>query len=349
MSNVFVSRLVINSASQPGIDPIWDIVAEVYDYSPQGYSALDVQVGDIVIDENLDTVISNRWKVINITLASGINLECRLEWDDNGEADPNGPYCSDAVISRASPFRRAAESPSVGLLRVSESLQTATENINQRVANDTDFVTFDLKNNVAAGDIAFCQAGEDLVFLDLVYLNSDGKYYKATSTDITKVPGIGLVLQTIDTNAHGRVLIYGTIRYDSWSWTPGSLLYLDTAVGSITSDRPYTAGSIVQVIGCAISSNKIIFNPSIQINIAQEGKYYDEYTSQSIWTVNHNLNTPNIIVQCWNMINGSLEVVIPKSIVQDDINTATVNWSSQTTGRVCVVAVEEVAPAPPPA
>ena len=59
-----------------------------------------------------------------------------------------------------------------------------------------------------------------------------------------------------------KVMSKGYIRNDSWSLTQGKTVFLSNSTpGLITTTRPITEGDLVQIIGVAISSNTILFDP----------------------------------------------------------------------------------------
>jgi hypothetical protein len=104
--------------------------------------------------------------------------------------------------------------------------------------------------------------GESLAVGDLVYLDSDGKYWKAQADADTTLPCIGLVMSAGNADDTGYILKTGYYRDDSLSLTPGGLLYLDTATaGLFTQTLPSGSGEIVQIIGNAISATVIYFKP----------------------------------------------------------------------------------------
>ena len=58
------------------------------------------------------------------------------------------------------------------------------------------------------------------------------------------------------------MLIRGYYLNTSWSFTPGSVLYLSVTGGSITQTQPSGGNNIVRIVGFAISATEIYFNPS---------------------------------------------------------------------------------------
>lgn len=106
-------------------------------------------------------------------------------------------------------------------------------------------------------------AGENLVENDLVYLKSDGKYWKADYlTTATCSTELRLVTDaTITANTSGESLIIG-LKYGFTGLTAGELYYVG-ADGAIClySDIPDTEGIIVRSIGTAKSTTELEFNP----------------------------------------------------------------------------------------
>ena len=58
------------------------------------------------------------------------------------------------------------------------------------------------------------------------------------------------------------VLLRGMIRNDVWSFTTGDIIYLsNSSPGLISNVRPSGDGDFVQVLGVAINTNTILFDP----------------------------------------------------------------------------------------
>lgn len=116
----------------------------------------------------------------------------------------------------------------------------------------------------ASGIIAAVTVGENVVRGDILYLKSDGKYWKAKADAATTIPCVAIALGTINANNSGNVMFTGYLRDDTaYNWTVGGLLYVskDTA-GVITQTRPSATGNQVQIIGYAVTADIIFFNPN---------------------------------------------------------------------------------------
>lgn len=108
-------------------------------------------------------------------------------------------------------------------------------------------------------------AGEALVAFDCLYINSSSKFAKADADASTTVPVVAMSTATINNDATGTVLTWGFVRDDSWSWTVNGLIFASGTAGSLTQTAPTGTGKQVQVIGIAITSKIIMFNPQILI------------------------------------------------------------------------------------
>jgi hypothetical protein len=72
----------------------------------------------------------------------------------------------------------------------------------------------------------------------------------------------GLLAIAVGVTFNVGMLIRGYYRLDTWSWTQGDILYLSATSGAITSTQPTGSGDIVRVVGYALDSRTIYFNPS---------------------------------------------------------------------------------------
>jgi hypothetical protein len=57
-------------------------------------------------------------------------------------------------------------------------------------------------------------------------------------------------------------LIRGYIKNTSWAWTTGAILYISTTGGAIAAITSSNSGDIVRIVGFALSSDEIFFDPS---------------------------------------------------------------------------------------
>ncbi len=114
---------------------------------------------------------------------------------------------------------------------------------------ETGYPTFTLKY----------KAGENISKGDLVYIDSNKTVKKADASG--KLPVIGISPKSIAIGQVGNIVVLGEIFLDSWSWTPGQVLYVDTISGSLTQTIPFVPGCYVQKIGIAVTDKLIYLNP----------------------------------------------------------------------------------------
>ncbi|MBA7506480.1 hypothetical protein ES706_05171 [subsurface metagenome] len=123
-------------------------------------------------------------------------------------------------------------------------------------------------NNTWSGLTAIFTAGEILGIGYVAYLKAaDSRAWKALATATTTMPGIALATCTTSPVGNNfEYLLRGFLRFDTWTWTPGGLLYVDrTTPGTLTQTAPSTTGDQVQVVGVAITADIILFNPSYEL------------------------------------------------------------------------------------
>lgn len=121
----------------------------------------------------------------------------------------------------------------------------------------------DVADHTAAGLLNKHTAGAELAMGNVVYIGADSKLEIADADQVTTTPGLFLVLGTITENATGNVLSYGYFRDDTYTWTPGGVLYLSDVDGTMTQTAPVGVGDYVQRLGVAVSADVIFFNPDL--------------------------------------------------------------------------------------
>lgn len=117
------------------------------------------------------------------------------------------------------------------------------------------------------GTIVSITYGESITIGAALYTKSDGSVANADMTSIAtgKIPCVGVALATASSGTHD-VLLVGTYK-DSTKWTGGTALtvggvcYLSTS-GGITQTQPSATDNVIQVLGVAIASDTILFNPT---------------------------------------------------------------------------------------
>ena len=99
---------------------------------------------------------------------------------------------------------------------------------------------------------------------DLVFFGSGGKWLEVDSNAVATCQGlIGIALEAkTDTQAMKVALPGSFVRLDSWNWTVGATLYAGETLGAMQETIPTGADAVVKVVGFAVSSDVIFFQPS---------------------------------------------------------------------------------------
>jgi hypothetical protein len=108
-------------------------------------------------------------------------------------------------------------------------------------------------------------AGEAITVMNLVYLKSDGEWWKTDADDVTT--STGLLAISLESKIDGELMnvsLPGSfIRDGSWAWAQGSTLYIDVTIpGGITNIQPSGTDDVIRVIGWAVTPTIIYFFPS---------------------------------------------------------------------------------------
>ena len=91
----------------------------------------------------------------------------------------------------------------------------------------------------------------------LIYkMDSGGGLVLASNTSIAGASGF--VLSALN----NKWLVQGLATFDSWNWSAGGLIYLGTG-GNMTQSVPSGTDVVAQILGVAINSTRMFFNPSL--------------------------------------------------------------------------------------
>jgi hypothetical protein len=145
---------------------------------------------------------------------------------------------------------------------VSGALQTAIDNVG---GGDALEITMPAANQTAQGLILTDGvAGENLLAGQIVYRKSDGKFWRADFRYSTTLPAIAMAVTDVSAGATGNFLLNGVVRNDSWTWTAGNIIYV-SITGYWTSTAPSSSGYFLQIIGVALTSTVMRFDPDYTI------------------------------------------------------------------------------------
>jgi len=147
---------------------------------------------------------------------------------------------------------------------------TATHGVAGAIVGTTDTQTLSGKtvqltilpaDHSFSGETIIDTVGENVTLWNVLYLKSDGSYWKADADAATTMPGVVLCTGNANAGQAGPLLVRGFARDDTWTWTVGGLIYVDTTAGSLTQTAPSATGDQVQILGYAKTADVIFFNP----------------------------------------------------------------------------------------
>lgn len=99
---------------------------------------------------------------------------------------------------------------------------------------------------------------------EVVYNAGNGILTASAHSGSAAMPAIGVAIESITQNNAGKILTYGVLRDDSWSFQSGSLVYVG-AQGAISDSQPAGSGQQVQIVGHALSTSSIFINPQLMV------------------------------------------------------------------------------------
>lgn len=206
------------------------------------------------------------------------------------------------------------------------------------------------------------ELGEKVDKGDLLYLESDGKYYKADASDHGKsTTDLRLALTGGSAGEFIDLLPAGHFKFDNANLIPNSLYYVSDTPGEITLVKYNTSDRLVRIVGTAITNDTLIFNPDttyikgdgtevndVEINdgntytkdeidqmLASGGDlnyFYVQDTASNEWTINHALIKPRPSVT----ILDDDDNIIYSQVKYITDNQIKVYFNSSLTGKVAL-------------
>jgi len=100
------------------------------------------------------------------------------------------------------------------------------------------------------------QGAQAVPAFSLVYINVAGQWALADASTAITMPVVGLATEPLSANQKGRVLHQGWVASNTWTWTPGAVIYASDTAGALSQ----TAGTVAQVVGIAVSATMMYFD-----------------------------------------------------------------------------------------
>lgn len=103
-------------------------------------------------------------------------------------------------------------------------------------------------------------AGATIAQWEAVYLGGSSTWLLADADGSGTIPARGLAVAAYSSTDPATILVVGTVRNDTWAWTPGGTIYLSTTAGGLTQTAPSTSDDNVQQVGYALTADVAFFN-----------------------------------------------------------------------------------------
>jgi hypothetical protein len=118
-------------------------------------------------------------------------------------------------------------------------------------------LTSDLTSDTTYSGIVMPWTIDSLTFGQCVYHTTTAHTVALADADAEgTMPCVGIYVGT------NKVLTFGVVRQDTWTWTIGGRVYAGTD-GNPTQTAPSGSGDFVQIIGVAVSADEIFINISL--------------------------------------------------------------------------------------
>ena len=114
---------------------------------------------------------------------------------------------------------------------------------------------FDPTRIAGSGEIVHGTAGATIADRDICCV-VNGLYYPADADLAARMPAFALSMSAMSAGQRGEFLVKGFIGLSTWTWTPGSALYVSGTAGQMS----HAAGGIRQDVGVAFTATQIFIN-----------------------------------------------------------------------------------------
>lgn len=116
--------------------------------------------------------------------------------------------------------------------------------------------------NININEVLTEQVGEAVNAGDLLYLSTDGKWYSADATLLSKSSTeLRMALESGIANQNIDMLVHGYINLSPLVLSPGVKYYVSDTAGDITSVVYVNTTKIIRYVGTAIDTSTFLFNP----------------------------------------------------------------------------------------
>lgn len=122
-------------------------------------------------------------------------------------------------------------------------------------------------NLTASGIPVTLIAHENQGFGDACFINAVGEAEIASALVIASASATVMCTDvSVAAGNPGNYIVHGIARQDTWAWVAGGLVFLATtgiSGSTLTQISPSLTDEVIQVLGVAMDSNRIYFNPQL--------------------------------------------------------------------------------------
>lgn len=118
-----------------------------------------------------------------------------------------------------------------------------------------------------------------------------------------------------------------------------------SVVNELTDSNGTSAQGSIQIVGASgllvdIVGQTATISPAYAAGLAT--CYSEDFTASTTWTINHNLNTEEVVVLLWNSATAPKRWLIPDGLSVTNANTVTANFNVPQAGQAVVIACPNV-------
>jgi len=130
-------------------------------------------------------------------------------------------------------------------------------------------------------------ANESISLFAPVALATDGKILMASSASSSRVPVIGVAVESASAGGRVRVVLFGVVKNPSWVLgAAGAAVFLNG--GNLSTTEPVSEGQFRQRVGTVVTADQILIAPDLNAeeitNIPREHALASHFTASSILT-----------------------------------------------------------------
>jgi len=207
-------------------------------------TAEDLKNNSITGDKFIDLTVSGS-KIANSTITDGKLASLYIY--------ANGTRSFTNTVSGVAPILNAH-------LATKSYVDTQVSGVDTLEIDPTPNITATVKGMTATMTVDVNTTG----FGAALYMASDGNFEEANATSSGTMPCTVLAAEA--GTGEKLVLLVGFARNDTWTWTPGEMIYVDTTNGGLTQTQPLSSEEFIQLIGYATHTDRMYFNPNLAMS-----------------------------------------------------------------------------------